>query len=297
MSQLAVVVPSIRGMEALPAIESALKQRDFDKIKVIIAGKSCEDVGFINRCHELSEDILTIKPLADGKSTPGQVRNQCLHVLGEKVEEYNYVLFLDDDIVVPEDFAAMLVNFLRREKPMVAAMGRVVSSPRNYWTKIIDYSNFWWLQVEKDITDLTWLGAGATLVPSKAIQGMIFDESLRINEDTDFFRRLAEKDKGRLGVCAATTCYHNHARDTFKEFIKYQFSNGKLSIREFHSSKVSLRSLVIGFRNILSFFKKALLANGRYLIKRPHVLLGVLVSIIIYELGIQRGISQLNQKK
>lgn len=290
--RLIVIIPSVRGLGAMPAIQSALKLKGFDSIDIIVGGKSCGDMAFVEECRKLSPHIFTTEPFASDNVPPGLARNRCLDILDEKFNDTKYVLFLDDDIVVPGDFAVTLVNFIEKEKNVVAAMGRVVSTPQTYWTRVIDYSNFWWLQVEQDIADLGWLGAGATLMPYEKIQGMKFDESLRINEDTYFFHRLAEIHHGTLGICAGTTCQHCHARRKFKEFVKYQFNNGKQSKHEFHSPKVSLKSLLIGLRNILVYIKKTLAANGSYLIRRPHIVSGIILSIFIYEIGIQTGISR-----
>lgn len=294
-ARLTVIIPSVRGLGAVPAVQSALKLKGFDSIDIIVGGKSCGDQAFVDECRKLSPHIFTTEPFASDNVPPGLARNRCLDILDEKFNDTKYVLFLDDDIVVPKDFAVTLVSFIEKRKTVAAAMGRVVSSPRNYWSKLIDYSIFWWLQVNFNIPDLGWLGAGATMTTYKNIRGIRFDESLIKNEDTLFFKEVEERSKGTLGICAETTCRHFHGRVKMGDVFKYHFINGKNSRHEFHSSRVNLKSILIGLRNMLVYFKRTLLANRRYLIKRPHIVLGLLVGIFINELGIQIGIYKLSK--
>jgi hypothetical protein len=294
---LGVIVPSVRGMGAVPIIENTLKQEGFDSVNIVVGGKSCSDKAFVERCTNLSPGVVTAEPFDSDHVPPGMARNRCLAVLEKRFPKTTHVLFLDDDIVVPGDYASTLADFLEKEKGMAAVMGRVISIPRTYWTRVIDYSNFWWLQTERDIVDLGWVGAGATLTFFEKIHGMTFDESMTVNEDIDFFQRVAKIHNGTLGIHAGTTCEHHHARSTFKEFVRYQFNNGKQGTQQFHSPRVSPRSLLIGLRNMLVFLKKTLVTNGRYLIKRPHLIFGISLGILIYETGIQAGIHHRHKNK
>jgi glycosyltransferase involved in cell wall biosynthesis len=294
--QLAVIIPSVRGLGAMPTIQSALKLKGFDSINIIVGGKSCGDKAFVSECRRLSPHIFTTEPFASDNVPPGLARNRCLDYLDEKFSDTKYVFFLDDDIVVPKDFGIKLVNFMENGKSVAAAMGRVVSSPRNYWSKLIDYSNFWWLQVEYNIPDLGWLGAGATMTTYKKIRGIRFDESLITNEDIFFFEEVEKRSKGTLGICAETTCLHFHGRATMSDFITYHFINGKNSRHKFHSTRINLKSILSGFKHMLVYFKHALLANRRYLLKRPHIVPGLLVGIFINEVGILTGIYKSSKK-
>jgi len=294
--RLAVIIPSVRGLGAMPTIKSALKLKGFDSVDIIVGGKSCGDKAFVSECRRLSPRIFTTEPFTSDNVPPGLARNRCLDVLDEKFRDTKYVFFLDDDIVVPKDFGIRLVNFMENGKSVTAVMGRVVSAPRNYWSKSIDYSNFWWLQVEYDIPDLGWLGAGATMTTYKKIRGIRFDESLIINEDIRFFKEVEEKNQGTLGICSETSCLHFHGRATMWHFIKYHFINGKNSRHKFHSSRINLKSIFLGFKHMLVYLKHAFLANRKYLLKRPHIFAGLLVGIFINQLGILTGIYKSSKK-
>lgn len=291
MKHLTVIIPSIRGMGAVPTIDSALKLEGFDKVNIIIGGKSCNDETFVQHCRKLSPQITLADPIHSDHVLPGTARNRCLDILDEKFTTTTHVLFLDDDIVVPEDFARTLAAFLAKEPGTAAVMGRVITCPRGYWTRVLDYSHFWWLQVEHNMPNLGWMGGGETMTPYEKIKGIRFDESLHSTEDTDFFKRVSQTG-GTLGVCAETTCFHYHDRRKMKEVLKYQFNNGKQARLLFHSPKVGLRSVLIGIRNSLSYLKHAFLANRKYLVKRPHIVIGMMISIFVFQLGIHAGIKE-----
>lgn len=291
---LAIIVPSVKGLSALPTLKAAISQSGFSDIGVFVAGMSCCDSRFVAACRELSPRIYTAPPRL-GRIMPGMARNMGIDML-KAAGGSRYVLFVDDDILLHPDYAADLRQYLDQQPGVAAVMGRVISIPRTYWTQSIDFSNFWWLQTEKDIPDLPWLGAGATLTQYDDMSEIRFNEKMPVNEDVDFFRRIAASHKKKLAICAATTCEHHHARHSFLEFINYQFRNGKNSESQYHSSKISIRSFFIGIRNSLAFLKRTFTVNRRQLLSRPHLFFGVALSVLVYESGIQYGIYRKKNK-
>jgi GT2 family glycosyltransferase len=290
MKRLAVIIPSVRGMGAVPTIKSALKLKGFDTLDIIIGGKSCKDETFIRHCRRLSPHIVFADPVDSDHVLPGMARNQCLEILDKKFEDTTHVLFLDDDIVVPEDFAQTLTAFLEKEPGVAAVMGRAATCPRSYWTRVLDYSHFWWLQVEYDILDLGWMGGGETMTTYEKIKGFRFNEGFSSTEDMDYFRKVSRARGGTFAICGQTTCSHFHDRRKLDDVLKYQYHNGKQAQLLYHSPKVGIRSVLIGIRNILAYLKRSFLANHRYLIKRPHMVPGMIICIVAFELGIQAGI-------
>ncbi len=290
-------MPSVRGLGALPAVESALALTGFSSVTVIVGGKSCSHDAFVQQCRQLTGDVRLTASMGDKIVLPGEARNRCLDILEKDIPDVTHVLFLDDDIVAPEDFGTVLVDFLEKEKNVVAAMGRVVSAPKNYWNRLIDYTTFWWLQVRRNIPNLGWLGGGATMVRYRDIEGLEFDETLMKNEDTFFFKEVARRSGGTLGICAETSCLHYHGRATMKDVLHYQYINGKNSKHEFHASRLNLKAFFIGLRNMAVYAKRAFGANWKYLLPRPHLAFGVLTCILINGFGLYIGIYQSGKSK
>lgn len=285
MKKLFVIIPSIKNEGAFPSIRSALAQRGFDEVVVIIAGKSACS-------HELKElcrdyDSVFFDDYYADKILPGKARNRGLDLASEKlgISSDDYVLFLDDDITVPESFSEELKSFLEMFYRSVAVMGRVESRPANYWTRIIDYSNFWWLQVRYHIHNLGWLGAGATLIRFSDIGTTRFKEDMSVGEDTDFFMRIAREKSRLLSIDALATCEHYHGRESLSDVINYQYRNG-LMHTDWYSDGFSLRHFL---RQFLGASKTAVFANKRFLVFRPHILLGVIFCFFVCFLGTQAG--------
>jgi len=286
MSKLFVIIPSVKNEEALPSIKAAIAQQHFFEVNVVVAGKSIECAPLKIKCSEISSKIHFDTYVSD-KILPGTARNRCLEIVKNNLEGRpdDFVLFLDDDIVVPSDFAHELKKFLETYQTCVAVMGRVESRPANFWTKIIDYSNFWWLQVRHHIHNLGWLGAGATMIRFGYINSTRFREDLSVGEDTDFFMRIARRENKHLSVNSLVTCMHFHGRETFSEFISYQYRNGYRHV-DWYSDGLNVSCFA---RQLFGASKTAISYNKKYLVKHPHVLLGVLVSFVICFLGTQVG--------
>jgi GT2 family glycosyltransferase len=295
MKSLAVIMPSTRGENAIPSILSVLNQRGLSSIVVIVTGTSCNLKEFRKKCSALSPLVRLGKPYPSDRITPGKARNDGLDILDTKETKPKYLMFVDDDIILPQDYAAKLIAFVETAETPTAAMGRIVSRPESYWNRVLDYSNFWWLQVEHDISDLGWLGAGATLVPFEMVQEIRFSESLMVNEDTDFFRRIADKSKGTLGICSDVTGFHVQGELKLVDLAKKQYWNGCSSLMQFHSHELSFVSLWFGLRNIVAALKKTSAANRSDLMARPMLFAGIFLSFACYEAGIISGISRLRR--
>ncbi len=296
MKSLVVIMPSTRGVKAVPALLGVLNQRGLSLTKVIVTGASCNQEEFRERCARLSPRVLLGGSHPSDHVPPGKARNEGLDILDKSVLQPEYVMFCDDDIILPQDYASNLMAFIEEGRNVTAAMGRIASRPESFWTRVLDYSNFWWLQVTHDISDLGWLGAGATLMPYEFIRGIRFSESLLVNEDTDFFRRIANKSKGTLGICSQVTGLHLHDGMRFLDLVRKQYWNGRNSLLEFHSQKLSVSCLLLALRNLGSALKRTSMANRNYLMTRPFLLAGIFLSFACYETGIISGISRLQRE-
>ena len=284
--KLLVIIPSINGVKALPTIRSGFSQSGFRLVTIVIAGKSTRDEAFLSTLKEEFHDFDVHVATCKNKETvlPGESRNDGTDYAKKTGLTSDYLLFLDDDIVIPEDYSLILAKFLEKNGSC-AVMGRVTSKPVNYWTRAIDYSNFWWLQMKESVVDRKWLGAGATLMKSKDIANLRFRVNAAINEDVLFFRLLSKKTKKKLSFCTETGADHNHSRHNFIEFYRYQFNNGKNGVR-FRGNGI----------NIISALKKArrnyymaARANNVCLSKTPALAFGVIMSFLIFQMGIEYG--------
>lgn len=281
-NSLYVIIPTTRGVKAFPSIYSALNQKGFYSVKVIICGKSANDEVFSAECRRVFGSSVTVLPCPrKEKVFPGEARNIGLEYVAVNQSPEDYLLFLDDDISLPVDYARILKDFLD-SFGQVAVMGKVISKPANVWSKTIDYSNFWWLQLEQDRPNLGWLGTGATLLECSHIRGNRFRSDVAVNEDVIFFSQLEKNSGKHLGVCTKTRCYHCHDRGSFFGLIQYQFNNGRRGVNfKLDKSKVFYAS----YKRWRNFSKSAIKANFDYLNNNKMIIVGILFSFFVFELG------------
>lgn len=279
---LYIIIPTTRGEKAFKTIASALSQEGFKNLIVVIVGESSYDHLFIHKCKNRFGSRVIILPSPTKKRIlPGEARNIGIEYAITHGNPCDYILFLDDDIILPPNYAITLKKFISNNL-MAAAMGRVSSYPVSVWSRIIDYSNFWWLQSHRDCTNRGWLGAGASLVNIRDVSTIRFVSDVAVNEDTDFFAKLATTTGKTLGVCSSVLCKHCHDRGSLAGLIKYQFFNGYNGTNYRHHRK---RALLQSLHRWKNYSATAIIENKEYL--RTHIIeiLGVMFSFFIMECG------------
>lgn len=279
---LLVIIPVTRGVMAYKTINSVFEQLGFKNIEVVLTGNSTLDKKFCDITRKkYSEKKLKIL-ISKKKEFPGPARNHGLNYFRLKKKKANFVLFLDDDVVVPKNYCLTLVDFLNITDSC-AVSGRLISEPSdNFYNKVIDYSNFWWLQNRTNFVDRGWIGTGATLIKSSYLKSINF-QSTYINEDTFFFNQLSKKSKKPLSICASTTAKHYHSRDTLIKLIEYQFKNGYYGPQFRKMSP----SLIGAIRNVRLLFYSSYKSNYVDLKRNYKLLIGMLFSFLIFQFGIE----------
>lgn len=282
LSSLFVIIPTTRGIAAFPTIASAINQQGFRTVTVLICGESALDNGFRVQCQKrFGTNIRVLSGPIRKPILPGEARNIGLDYIREFATSDDYVLFVDDDIRLPSNYSIMLCRFLQ-ETSTVAAMGRIVSYPVNIWSKVIDYSNFWWLQLEKNCTNLGCLGAGATLLKFDDMNDIRFPSDIAVNEDTVYFSQLQRQTGKTLGICASITCRHCHNRGSLVALAKYQFANGSRGTNYRHGKKGALTNSLRRWKNNSM---AAIRANATYMRTHRIEMIGVVFSFFIMECG------------
>ena len=86
-----IIIPTYNEEEYLPVLLESIKEQDFDDYEVIVA-----DANSTDRTREIAEEYGCI--VVDG-GLPGVGRNN-----GAKVAKGEYLLFLDSDLQLTEDY-------------------------------------------------------------------------------------------------------------------------------------------------------------------------------------------------
>lgn len=269
IDSLIALIPSVRPEKLKPTLESLFSQIYFDQIEAIISGPSCRDE---NNCQKLKKyypNIHFAKVPPSGHIFPPKARNLALDALNSlKLDHKKYrywILFLDDDVILNPNYVYKVSKFIQCNPPVIAAMGKMQSSPYTFIGKLIDYSNFWWLQIDHDIKNLGWLATAAAVIEYKYLNGFKFNEKyVYVGEDVDYFCRLATKHHGHLGICSKAHCAHHHNRTTLISFLKYQFNNGYYNFDWYYHNRNYLKSFIkqtnssfsMAYQKNLPFYKK-----------------------------------------
>ena len=160
---------------------------------------------------------------------PGRMRNA-----GAAEARGEWLLFVDDDIVLAPDFLAVL-DALRRqaaasgEIPLGAIGPRLPGTAQTLPARLTDLSNFW-SQQGFCPGDRNWLYSAALAVPAadfRAIGG--FSPDLHIGEDVDLTIRLARLGR-RVRFEPSLVAWHRHGRETFGRMWRYFWHNGGVSL-------------------------------------------------------------------
>jgi GT2 family glycosyltransferase len=209
---VSIVIPVSRPIKIEQVLHALSKQQYAGEHEIIIVGPSVEAI-----TRRQSIRVVNTRRL----EKPGKARN-----LGAVHAKGNILLFLDDDIVVGEDWIAQNVRALQR--PGVGVVGaRVIGKSDAFFARCVDFTNFGHYQHRRRYNGpvaAASMGVHRTLF--LRIDG--FDETLSSGEDIDFCHRIQWQ--------SYYTCYrpeitviHDHRRDTLGALLRYNYAHGLAS--------------------------------------------------------------------
>ncbi len=209
--ELSIVIITKNEEKYLLRVLNSIKKQKFKDYEIIVADYNSTDntrhIALANRCCVVQGGL------------PPVARNN-----GAKAARGDYILFLDADVVLPDDFLPYILNKLKIENA-----GLAVFCARPIDGRPLDAIGFWlWNFLMRVFLRLRPLGNGhCVLVRSelhKKLKG--FDISLSMAEDIDYFRRASESAKLIL-ICdrkVYMSMRRFKARGYFKLGLKMLFS-------------------------------------------------------------------------
>ncbi len=286
--RLFVIIPSIRAEQVTETVKSVYEQTGFDAIIAVICGKSAYNPDL----RKALEKEFPYLQFADSEPDlpvilPGGARNRGLQHFkfqNSDIQGDDYILMVDDDIILPPDYSITLVNFIQENSVVAAAMGRVVTKPFTTAGRMIDYSNFYYLQTKTNIPDLGWGLTTCTILKYSVANKYRFREDLRVGEDNAFFQEVC-RDHGTFGVCSEVTADHLHNRSSFWKAVKYQFTNGYDHL-DWQGRYISFLRM---FRFAGSLYESAYKINKDAMDKDILLKYMVYFSFLVMGLGVEAG--------
>ena len=232
---LSIIIPTYNEEEYLPVLLESIKKQNFTDYEVIIADANSED-----RTCEIAEEYGCI--IVEG-GMPGVGRNN-----GAKVAKGDYLLFLDSDLELTEDYLRDVIYEFQMERLGIAITQMKPLSEKSEDRLLHNLANYFMIGVER----IKPHGAGCYgIIVKRELHEKCggFDEELTFGEDSDYIKRLGKVERfkvlrmAKIGVSTRRleeegieTLIQQYGKSTLNDFIgkktdaeelNYDFGHGK----------------------------------------------------------------------
>jgi len=181
---ISIIIPTYNEEEYLPVLLDSIEKQDFTDYEVIVA-----DANSTDRTREIAKEHGCV--VVDG-GLPAVGRNN-----GAKVAKGDYLIFLDSDLELTEDYLRDVLYEFRMERLGIAITQMIPMSNKIQDKIFHDFANYFMISVEK----IKPHGAGCYgIIARKELHDKCggFDESLTFGEDTDYIERLAKEERFKV---------------------------------------------------------------------------------------------------
>lgn len=215
---LSIIIPTYNEEEYLPVLLNSIKSQSFDDYEIIVA-----DANSTDKTREVAESYGCI--VVDG-GLPAVGRNN-----GAKIAKGDYLLFLDSDLELTDDYLRNALYEFRMERLGIAITQMTPMSNKVEDKIFHDFANYFMISVE----NIKPHGAGCYgIIARKELHDRCngFDENLTFGEDTDYIERLAKIEpfkvirNAKIGVSTRRleeegieTLIRQYGRSTVNDFL------------------------------------------------------------------------------
>lgn len=247
---LSIIIPTYNEEEYLPVLLESIKQQDFSDYEIIVADADSKD-----NTVKIAEEYGCI--VVEG-GMPAVGRNN-----GAKVAKGDYLLFLDSDLKLTEDYLAKVIYEFKMERLGIAITQMKPLSKKTEDKLLHDLANLFMISVEK----IKPHGAGCYgIIAKRELHERCggFNEELTFGEDTEYIERLAKKERfkvlrnAKIGVSTRrleeeglATLAKQYGKSTVNDFLgirteasdlNYGFDHGKEYVSKHKLDKIALES-------------------------------------------------------
>ncbi len=247
---LSIIIPTYNEEEYLPVLLESIKKQDFTDYEIIVADADSKD-NTVKIAKEYG--CIVVKG-----GMPAAGRNN-----GAKVAKGDYLLFLDSDLKLTEDYLANVIYEFKMERLGIAITQMKPLSKKTEDKIIHKLANLFMISVEK----IKPHGAGCYgIIAKRDLHNRCggFNEELNFGEDTEYIERLAKKERfkvlrnAKIGVSTRrleeeglTTLAKQYGKSTVNDFLgirtdatelNYGFDHNKEHVSKKRLDKIALES-------------------------------------------------------
>ena len=235
---LSIIIPTYNEEEYLPILLESIRKQNFKDYEIIIADSNSTD-----KTRQIAEEY-GCKIVEGGMPAVG--RNA-----GAKVAEGEYLLFLDSDLKLTDDYLRDVLYEFRMERLGIGITQMTPLSEKTEDKILHDMANLFMITVE----NIKPHGAGCYgIIVKRSLHEKCggFNEDLNFGEDTDYIERLAKKERfkvlrnAKIGVSTRRleeegleTLLKQYGRSTLNDFLGKRTDANDLNYSFEHKPKSS----------------------------------------------------------
>jgi len=175
---ISIVIPTLNEEDYLPKLlDSLRKQNSKEDYEVIIA-----DAGSNDRTIEIAKERYGCKVVLGG--LPAKGRNE-----GAKIAQGNLLLFLDADLILPNDFLDTLLKEFKEKNLDIASTDLVFLSDKKIYKIAAFLRNIYYRYTQRILPHIS-----QCILAKKDIHNKIggFDEKIKLCEDFDYIKKIGK---------------------------------------------------------------------------------------------------------
>ncbi|PJE69610.1 MAG: hypothetical protein COU98_01075 [Candidatus Staskawiczbacteria bacterium CG10_big_fil_rev_8_21_14_0_10_38_10] len=179
---LSIIIPTLNEEKYLFALLETIKKQNFKDYEIIVA-----DAGSKDKTIEIAKNY-GCKITSGG--LPAKGRNE-----GAKIAKGDLLLFLDADIILPQNFLENLLNEFKKRNLDIAS-SPILANERRMDKLVYRFYNLW-----SRLTQRFLPHAADVILVKKKIYQIIggFEEEIKLAEDHFFARKAKKTAKARYG--------------------------------------------------------------------------------------------------